>query len=216
MSVPPARPKIYHITHVDDLAGIIADGRLLSDAAMIQRGGPPQAIGMSAIKQRRVEELEVPCHPGTMVGDYVPFYLCPRSVMLFVIHRANHPELTYRGGEDPIVHLEADLHAVVQWASEHEVVWAFSLANAGARYTEFRSELAQLDELDWNAIASLNFRDPAVKEAKQAEFLIHESFPFSLVERIGVRNQAVFNRVQQVIAAAGHQPVVEIKREWYF
>jgi hypothetical protein len=60
---------------------------------------------MSAIKRRRVEELEVSCHPGTKVGDYVPFYFCPRSVMLYVIHRANHPDLSYRGGQEPIVHL---------------------------------------------------------------------------------------------------------------
>jgi len=57
MTTPPARPKLYHITHVDNLRKIVADGELLSDAAMIARGGPAQAIGMSGIKRRRVEEL---------------------------------------------------------------------------------------------------------------------------------------------------------------
>lgn len=79
MTPPPARPKIYHITHVENLGEIVTDGGLLSDAAMIARGGPTQAIGMSSIKRRRVEELVVGCHPGTRVGDYVPFYFCPRS-----------------------------------------------------------------------------------------------------------------------------------------
>ena len=106
MTAPPARPKLYHITHADNLAAIASERVLVSDAAMIARGGPAQAIGMSAIKRRRVQELEVSCHPGTMVGDYVPFYLCPRSVMLFVIHRANHPELSYRDGQELIVHLK--------------------------------------------------------------------------------------------------------------
>ena len=99
MTTPPARPKLYHITHVDNLRKIVADGALRSDAAIIARGGSVQAIGMSDIKRRRVEELEVACHPGTKVGEYVPFYFCPRSVMLYVIHCANHPELTYRGGQ---------------------------------------------------------------------------------------------------------------------
>jgi hypothetical protein len=40
---------------------------------------------MSSIKRRRIEQLAVSCHPGTRVGDYVPFYFCPRSIMLFVI-----------------------------------------------------------------------------------------------------------------------------------
>lgn len=69
MSSPPPRPKIYHITHVDNLAAIVSEASLVSDATMIARGGPAQAIGMSAIKRRRVEELEVSCHPGTKVGD---------------------------------------------------------------------------------------------------------------------------------------------------
>lgn len=113
MTPPPAQPKIYHITHVDNLPGIIADGALVSDAAMMARGGPVAPIGMSSIKMRRVHELEVHSHPGSRVGEYVPFFFCPRSIMLFVIHRANHPELTYRGGQGPIVHLEADLQEVV-------------------------------------------------------------------------------------------------------
>ncbi len=40
MPNPPANPKIYHITHVDNLQRIIADGYVLSDAAMNSRGGP--------------------------------------------------------------------------------------------------------------------------------------------------------------------------------
>jgi ssDNA thymidine ADP-ribosyltransferase, DarT len=216
MSPTPARPKIYHITHVDNLSRVIADGGLLSDASMIQRGGPPQAIGMSGIKRRRVEDLQVACHPGTMVGDFVPFYFCPRSVMLYVIHCANHPELTYRGGQVPIIHLEADLHESVRWAVDNAVPWAFSLANAGARYTEFRSELANLDELDWNAIAATDFRSSEVKEKKQAEFLLHGSFPFTLIERIGVCNLAVSNRVHEALAQARHRPVVDIIPAWYF
>jgi len=154
MTTPPARPKVYHITHMDNLPSIVADGELLSDAAVIAKGGPAQPIGMSGIKRRRVEELEVDCYPGTKVGDYVPFYFCPRSVMLYVIHCANHVELTYRGGQDPIVHLEADVQQVVSWANANQVRWAFSLSNAGARYTEFRSNLESLAELDWNAIAA--------------------------------------------------------------
>lgn len=56
---------------------------------------------MSTIKQRRLA-LPVACHAHDHVGDYVPFYLCPRSIMLFVIHCANHPDLTYRCGQVPI------------------------------------------------------------------------------------------------------------------
>jgi hypothetical protein len=216
VTTPPERPKIYHITHVDNLGAIIADGGLVSDRQMVGRGGPVQAIGMSAIKLRRVEELEVACHPGTKVGDYVPFYFCPRSVMLFVIHRANHPELNYRGGQEPIVHLEADLHDVVKWAEDNERPWAFSLSNAGAYYTQFSAEVVELNRLDWTAIASLDFRPAEVKERKQAEFLLFDQFPLTLVQRIGVKSAAIQARAIAAIAGASHRPVVEARPDWYF
>lgn len=212
----PDKLKIYHITHVKNLQSIVRSGKLISEALIQQRGGPQQTIGMSEIKRRRLEKLDVPCHPGTKVGDYVPFYFCPRSVMLYVIHCANHPELTYRSGQEPIIHLEANLHNVIKWADANEIKWAFSLSNAGAYYTEFRSDLANLSELDWNALDARNFRDPDVKERKQAEFLIYESFPFHLVDRIGVFDRSVEIKVKQVLIKSPHKPIVEVRKDWYF
>ena len=216
MSKPPSKPKIYHITHIDNLTRIIARGGLLSDARMLEEGGPDQVIGMSKIKRRRLEEIEVTCHPGTMVGEYVPFYFCPRSVMLYLIYRGNHPELDYRGGQDPIIHLEADLYQVVKWANDKGVRWAFSLSNAGAYYVEFRSDLRDLHELDWVAIAATDFRDPDIKERKQAEFLVYGFFPFELVERIGVYNETIWAKVRRALAGSEHKPLVEIRRDWYY
>lgn len=216
MTERPEHTKIYHITHVDNLADIVADGGLLSDREMLARGGPTQAIGMSGIKKRRVQEIEVDCQPGSKVGDYVPFYFCPRSVMLYVVYRANHPELSYRGGQVPIVHLEADLDTVIRRAEDNAKPWAFSLSNAGAYYTEFRSRADELDELDWTAIKATDFRAADVKEAKQAEFLVYEQFSFDLVERIGVRSAAIQARAAAAITGGNHRPVVEVRPDWYF
>lgn len=216
MSPVPAQPKIYHITHVDNLAAIIREGVLLSDATMLERGGPVVTIGMSAIKRRRVEDLTVSCHPGTKVGDYVPFYFCPRSVMLYLLYQANHQDLTYRGGQGPIVHLEADLHEVVAWAQEQDCRWAFSLSNAGSYYVEILNRLEQLDQINWGAIAATDFRSADMKEGKQAEFLLHGSFPWELVRRIGVISAEMKARAEASLAQATHRPPVEILSNWYY
>lgn len=71
---------------------------------------------MNGIKQRRLSELRLISHPDLHVGDCVPFYFCPRSIMLYLINQANHPDLQYRGGQGPIIHFEVDLHASVTWA----------------------------------------------------------------------------------------------------
>lgn len=211
----PKRPKIYHITHVSNLAKIIDHGGLMSDSEMIARGGPEASIGMSGIKRRRLS-LPVHPHPGTAVGDYVPFYFCPRSIMLFVIHCANHPELTYRGGQGPIVHLECDLHTVVERAEDDGQAWAFSTSSAGAYYTDFYSDLDDLDEINWAAVSANDFRDRTVKEMKQAEFLLHAMLSWNLVERIGVRSAAMLDTVQQTLTGSDHQPRVAITRKWYY
>ena len=215
MSLVPANLKIYHITHADNLAAILTAGGLRSDAAMIRLGGPATSIGMGNIKQRRLD-LPVKCHAGDCVGDYVPFYFCPRSIMLYLIHRANHSELAYRGGQQPILHLEADLNEAVAWAHVQGRRWAFSLSNASTLYTEFRARLDQLNEVDWAAVTSWDFRDALIKEGKQAEFLLLEFFPWNLVRRIGVMDNGIYGNVARAIVGAAHKPALEVRREWYF
>jgi len=215
VSVPPT-PRIYHITHVDNISLILGDGALWSDAVMVARGGPAASIGMSEIKRRRLEVLRVKCYPEDYVGEYVPFFFCPRSIMLYIICCANHPELTYRGGQGPIVHLEADLRESVAWADAHGRRWAFTLSNAGAHYTEFRNDLGQLHDVDWGAVANNDFRSAEVKDGKQAEFLMHESFPWGLIRSIGVRSESVKQQVLTALGSPEHRPPVVVRPDWYF
>jgi len=81
----PANPKIYHITHIGNFDNILSDGVVWSDAKRLKHGIHCEVVGMLEIKRRRLEELEVRCHSGTMVGQYVPFYFCPRSIMLYLV-----------------------------------------------------------------------------------------------------------------------------------
>jgi hypothetical protein len=215
MAPVPPHPALYHITHVDNLPSILSVGGLYSDADLIARGGPVASIGMGVIKHRRLS-LPVTCHPGASVGGFVPFYFCPRSIMLFLIHCANHPELTYRGGQAPILHLQFSLDEVIGWAEAQNRRWAFSLSNAGARYAEFRSRIDQLAELDWGAIMATNFRSAEIKEGKQAEFLVEQFVPWHLVERIGVHSERLARQVYGHVAGAAHRPPIEVRREWYF
>jgi ssDNA thymidine ADP-ribosyltransferase, DarT len=210
------RPKLYHITHIDNLAGIIRDRTLWCDAERIRRGLTCEVVGMSEIKRRRLEEIEVACNPGTMVGHYVPFYFCPRSVMLYILYKGNSPGLKYQGGQDSIIHLRFDLKAVLNWAETKARRWAFSKGNAGAYYTEFFNEAERLNDLNWDHIFQTDWRDPDIKEAKQAELLIESSVPWELIEAIGVIDQARERHVANAIRDTSHQPKVAIEASWYY
>ena len=210
----PTNPKIYHIVHVDRLPSIISDGYLWCDTVMdSRRVATGTTIGMSHIKQRR-RELTLSSHPGLHVGDCVPFYFCPRSVMLYVISRTDHSELSYRDGQVPIIHLEADLRQSVAWADSNERRWAFTSSNAASNYFDDFSDLANLDKLDWDAIQTFQWSDR--RELKQAEFLVERSFPWSMISRIGVHSRVIHDRVLEMLRASAHRPPIQIKPSWYY
>lgn len=205
---------IYHITPIDNLPSIIADGCLWSDYQVLQRNPGHTVIGYDTIKKRRLEELPVSCHPSTFVGHYVPFYFCPRSPMLYVIHRRNEG-LTYHGGQERVVHLVSKVGVAIDACPGRR--WAFSDGNAGAYYARFCNDLAQIGQyVDWTAVGAQFWSDPTVKERKQAEFLMYESFPWTSVLGIAAIRQDVAAEVQRMCQNADHQPEVVSKPEWYY
>jgi len=136
--------------------------------------------------------------------------------MLYLLHKRNHPDIRYQGGQGCILHLEADIKNVVEWAKSNNRLWAFSDRNAGIVYANFWDDLEQLCNLNWDAIVSTDFSDPLMKEGKQAEFLIHGSFPWDLIDRIGIYDIKMAGRVEEIVKKSRHQPVVEVRKQWYY
>ena len=208
----PAQPKIYHIVHVDKLASIAADGFLWSDVVLDGKAVPGTVIGMNHIKERR-KQNPLPSHPTLRVGECVPFYFGPRSVMLYMMN-VKSAELAYKGGQGPIVHLVADLNATVAWANANGKRWAFTLSNAGSHYFEDRTDLARLGDVNWEAVTTKYWS--SCRDAKQAEFLVEEQFPWHLIEEIAVCNPATGQQAAQTIAGATYRPSVQTRPAWYY
>ncbi|MEG0723127.1 MAG: DUF4433 domain-containing protein [Akkermansia sp.] len=210
--------KIYHIIHWKRLDSVMKAGGLFCDATM---STSPTAtgtiIGNEQIKGNRLT-LPVNCHEGLCVGGCVPFYFCPRSVMLYVISCGNHPNLAYKGGQNPIVHLELDLNQTVQWAEQFGKKWAFTDSNAAATYVSFFKNLSDINNVPWDDVKNNSWSDPAVKEGKQSEFLVEQFCPWSLVERIGVNNRETYEEVINLLPSGSSitNPKVEIIPSWYY
>ena len=213
-AIVPDKIKIYHIVHISKLPAILAEECLLSDAEMRNRPTVGAEIGMREIKRRRLEELELASHPGLHVGECVPFYFCPRSIMLYMFHMRNHPDIDYRGGQEPILHLVADFYQVVDWADNNSLRWAFSRSNAGSYYFEDYSSISDLDKVNWNAVTATNWS--SCKDEKQAEFLIERRFSMELIEDIGVHSFELVDMVNEILVNAEHKPRVRIAPEWYY
>ena len=214
----PENPKIYYILHWDTLGPVIDSGRIICHAVIANDPPIGTAIGMTNIKRQRMR-TPVIGHWGTKVGDYVPFYFCPRSVMLYRIHanqgKDNDPDLQYSGGQKAIVHLEADLRTVVNWAEIDQRRWAFTTGNAAAKATRFYNDLNDLNAIDWDVVLASNW-SRSQRNVKQAEFLVYGFLPWHLVSRIGVMSDDVRQQVDEAISSSNHRPQVSVIPQWYF
>lgn len=197
---------IYHITDISNLAGIVGSGGLMSDAAMVGNG-EHQVIGYDHIKRRRLEQIKINCVDDRYVGEFVPFYYCPRSPMLFTINKGNtgRPE----GCQSEIVHLVSTVAHGLALDSD----WAFSDGNAGASHTIFYDDIGELSALDWASIDTKYWS--GMQHQKQSEFLVADFFPWNSIFKIGCYNQAAVDRVNAVLGG-GQSPQVCVERSWYY
>lgn len=200
---------IFHITHVDNLRGIMSEGRLWSDAQRVWRGFANTNIGYSHIKARRMRHPVTVARRGTL-GQYVPFNFCPRSIMLCAVHCGHEG---YDDGQSSVVHLVSSVETITSSGRP----WFFTDRHADLRYTRQFDSLDKLSEVDWS-VMPIKFwgGDEELKEKRQAEFLVYDWCPVNAIRSIGVINKGMIEKVSNAIAQSRHKPVVEVHRDWYY
>lgn len=201
--------RVYHITDVTNLAAIIATTGLLSDARM--QGVPATVIGHGHIKERRLTSAQVTCAEGqAFVGEFVPFYYSPRSVMLYTVNTGAPGRPA--GCQKTIVHLVTDSDALIALGRE----WAISDGNAGAAHTSFYNNVGAFDQLDWPSIEATYWQGK--QHQKCAEFLVKDFVPWSAIKGVGCYDEEVAEEVRRVVEAGAdpHRPLIAVKREWYY
>ena len=203
----PEDVSIFHITDVENLPGIIESGGLLSDAEMANRE-PAAVIGYSHIKLRRLNEIRVECCADRFVGEFVPFYFCPRSPMLYTINMGNTGREP--GCQRTIVHLVSTVHAGVSLGRS----WSISDGNAGSFSAMFSCSLTALGELNWQLLNANDWHGQTFQ--KSAEFLVLEFFPWTRITRLACHNQEIAAQVGSLLQSAQHRPLLEIRPDWYY
>lgn len=211
----PSGQKIYHIVHYDRLQSLLQHGYLYSDKYVRENHLEGSNIGFQHLKDRRLNTA-LQSYPDLMVGACVPFYYCPRSVMLYTINMAS-PYNSYNRGQREIVHLEFDLTEAISWAVRNERRLALTDRNASTRYFEDYCTVPGFENIRWDAVNARYWSDPQVKERKAAEFLIEHSFPFNLVERLGIHSlEPVTQRIQKMLAQTEYAAKLQNCPGWYY
>ena len=149
------------------------------------------------------------------MGDYVPFYFAPRSPMLYTIHRRN---TVFQGGQEPVVHLVSSVEAVA--ARIPPLAWMFTDGHAVIDLSEYYDNISDLGNVDW-AIMTARYWHDTLEDGdrlrrRQAEFLVHQFFPWELISEVAVIDTKVESRVNQMLRGAAHVPNVVVRRDWYY
>jgi len=197
---------IYHITDLANLPGILAAGGLQSDKVMNAKAH--SNIGYSHIKQRRLTEIQVPCCGDAFVGEFVPFYYCPRSPMLYTVNKGKTGRQP--GCQCTIVHLVSTVEIAMGLGRP----WAVSDGNAGAHHTSFMAAPQALDTLDWATINSNQWSGKT--HQKMAEFLVKDSYPWEGISHIGCLNNQAEAALRELLQGATHVPSIAVYPSWYY
>jgi hypothetical protein len=136
--------------------------------------------------------------------------------MLFAISRGNVPE--YQESQESVAHLVSSVEGVA--AFKPPLQWLFTDGHAVIDLSNYYDDLADLDKIDWDIMGHRYWADTIEdgdrERRRQAEFLVYQFFPWRLISKVGVMNQRMSQRVNEVLAASEHKPAVVVERGWYY
>lgn len=172
-------------------------------------------IGDSQLTQQR-EAFAIPIDGAGNIGEYVAFYFCPRSPMLFNI-KTGHRGITRRPQSEILY-----LCCRVACLNEKGADWVFTDGHAKNSLTSFYTQKADFDKVDWNLRWQRYWHnteeDSDRQRRKQAEFLVRRHVPPECIERIVVYDEPRAAYVQKIIAELGRNVEVYVnpKGKFYY
>lgn len=220
----PNPVRLFHITAIANLSAICAAGALLSKNAGAQNGIDYQNIAHQGAQGARSNK-NVPNPPGGRVHDFVPFYFAPRSPMLMAINAGRVVGCDWRQAD--ILHFETTVEQAVSQGED----FVFYDLNATLAWSTPYTNLTDLDKVAWDLICEQPALDGYCKywqsksgderysdrmEKRQAEFLVRNQVPLINITRIGVIDEEKAAQVRVILAQAGVNLPVVVKRVWYF
>lgn len=209
----PDRSKIwlYHITSWRNLAGIIGSGGLWCSSEGSRHGLNPISAAHPRLVERRAA-YRVSCPPSGTLADYEPFAFAPRSPMLCAIAHGKVAGVS----QEEMVHLGVRLERVL----ESDVQWVFTDGHAAMQLSRFWNAEDELSRIDWPLMKEEQWAntesDSDRSRRRQAEFLIHRFVPWDLVDGIGVFDERIKIKVEQMMEDASQRSRVRARKEWYY
>jgi len=207
----PEKALIWRIVHRDNLPWILDNGLHCGNSTA--KAPDWVSIGNQELTDKRAQHT-VPLPPGGRLNDYVPFYFTPFSPMLRNIH-TGWGGIQKRPNEE-IVILVSSLHRL----AELGLPFLFTDSHAYYQWSNYYSDLADLDKIDWPLLQHRDFKrdqeDPSKFERYQAEALIHQHLPASGLLGVVCYTDELKQSIEQQVQARNLNLPVYARTGWYF
>ncbi|ENM5835605.1 type II toxin-antitoxin system toxin DNA ADP-ribosyl transferase DarT [Vibrio chemaguriensis] len=208
MTAYPNPTPIYHFTHIDNLQSLVSSGGLISKNAVDAQSIQYKNSAYASVQGHR-EQFPVPVAPYGVIHDYVPFYFNSRSPMLYTVKMGNIPGVDMR---DVIF-----FQSTAQTIESAGKAFVFTDGHGIMSLTDYYNKLSDMHNVPWQVVQAQFWGSyPDGKRERQAEFLVQNYVEWALIDTIGVYNQAMKLRVENIIQNLAYRPKVEIKLGWYF
>jgi hypothetical protein len=215
MAAPTPTP-ILRLIHLDNLDTCLRRTGLHAANHIPNDGLPWKCIHDPAVQAKR-GSVQIPCGPGGVALDYVPFYFGFLSPMHLQLKTGQVPG--YNDGQEPLIYLVSNCQKVEASGTR----FVFSDGHGLATYTDWFSDLSELGKVDWAVVNKRYWtgnaeKDMDLQRRKQAEFLVHRFCDWSLIDGIVVIDQTVKAKVEQVLSRFDQRSrrVVTIRKNWYY
>ncbi|MCU1404733.1 MAG: hypothetical protein JWQ43_1036 [Glaciihabitans sp.] len=207
--------RIYHVTHVDNLASILESGTLFADASAGWEKRPTVDISAPAIREAR-RAVHVDGAEGPTVASFVPFSLSPKSAVWEALVAGNSdPRLSAAGAgsvASDFVMLVSTVKHVLELDNAAESNSAVVVTNRDALHPLTRFAVSR--EPAERMIRSVR-TDEATDALLEAELLVEESFSFDHITLIGVANDRARDVVKSIMRDGPYITKVAVYPPWF-
>lgn len=209
--------RIYHVTHVRNLAAILESGALYADTN--ESLAPRPQVDISAADTRAARRAALVAGDGSAsVADYVPFFLSPNAALWDSVRAGEaDPRLVLDAlgsTAGDFVILVSTVKTVLAGRAEaieaDEASVTITDGDAGAPLTRFAATAAGADRM-----LRLLRANPDSEVLHSAELLVADEFPFELVTLVGVTNDKVRDVVKPLFAGSVFRPKVVVYPPWF-
>lgn len=182
----------FRITHINNIPHIVRNG-------IVKATSPLRDVNYVSIGDREVirmrEEMSV---KGYKIGDYIPFYLGPRSPMLYVIQHGYNG--VQRVEPENIVYCIIRLDDLINNSIDCVFTDGHALSNLTTFYSNEKlsdiNNIVKYDDvysMQWNMESDID-----LKRRKEAELLIKDDLPAQFVRGYVVYNDMAKQRLENM------------------